>query len=456
MTVSKPLYIWSKITDILPSQEERDFLFYVCESEGIDTLFPQINGHTGLDWSGFFTEAAAKGIGVHALISGTSATTDYTSLINFAKDNFEGITWDIEPIDVGEMITLMDSFSTVLPQSIYTDAPYYLNRDSGASYADIRTMYGKFDLILLNSYADTLEFAITHANDGPGICGEEGLDYMLGLEVSEYPVEGGIYTLYEEGLEVYRTLLGDIEDHYQSDGYFKGVFTDHWAPEALDLWFTAGGVDRQVASSTDDTREFGSGFFDVTQTWFHTQSYNDTGSVNYRTSGARFLNITVPKDAIIGNGTYIEFLIWSDDDPYFKVHGEAIDNAPTFADAAGEHILDRNLTTAFAVYNGTGVGTGWYGSAIEFKSVVQELVSRPGWASGQAMCFPLIPYTDIDSRVMNAYSYDQAGNVSGPRLHIEYTVVSGWEGKTFSGVATSTIKNINGVALTAIKKVNGV
>ena len=209
-------------------------------------------------------------------------------------------------------------------------------------------------------------------------------------------------------------------------------------------------IDRQVSASSDDTREFGSGFFDTTQTWFHTQSYNDVGSANYRTSGCRFLNITAPKDSTIGANTYLEFYIWANDDPNFKIYGEAIDNAPTFADSAGEHVLDRARTTAFASYVGVNVGTpGWYGSAISVQSIVQELVNRPGWASGQAMAFLALPNTDIDSRVMNAYAWDQTGNVLGPKLHIEYS--SGWTG-TINRI-TNPI-SVNRYAVANISKIN--
>ncbi len=215
-------------------------------------------------------------------------------------------------------------------------------------------------------------------------------------------------------------------------------------------------LDRQVAATDDDTRHWGNDFYDDTSTWFHVQTWTDDTIHSYRTSGARFRNITIAKDATIENGTYIEFYIWSagGEDPNFKVYLEAIDSAPVFSDAAGLRVLDRNRTTAFASYVATGVGIGWYGAAIELKAPLQELVNRPGWVSGNDIVAILVPNTDQDGNVMLAYSWDQAGNVSGPKFHAVYSV--GWTGGKFLGVANASMGKINGVALANISKVNGV
>ena len=236
VAVNKPQYVWSEIIDILPDPVERKFLFDVCKHEGMDTLFVQINWAMNLDWTDFMAEANSRGIAIHALISGNSAFDDYSQLVDFAETNgFTGITWDIEPVDVVAFGNLIDFFASPLYQSVYVDAPFYLNKNRGASYEDIRAFYRKFDLILLNSYADTLSFAIIHANDGPEICAEEGVDYMLGLDTGENPTEGGIYTTYEEGLDYYRQLLADIKSNYQGAPHFKGVYTHYW--RSFREWF---------------------------------------------------------------------------------------------------------------------------------------------------------------------------------------------------------------------------
>ncbi len=248
----KPLYIWSYINTVIPSTSERKFLFDVCNQEGIDTLIADIKWSMGLDWATFMAEANDRGIEVHALISGNSATEDYSDRISFAENNgFAGISWDIEPENITEYTALMESFTTSMFQSCYLNAPFYMNRDSGANYADISNLYSKFDLILINSYADTLSFQITHANDAPLLCAELGIDFMLGIETAEFMIEGGIYTLWDEDLPTYRSLMAEVYNNYKGNPLFKGVYTHHWHPDAFMKWFTEDNMVIHEASSVD-------------------------------------------------------------------------------------------------------------------------------------------------------------------------------------------------------------
>ncbi len=180
-------------------------------------------------------------------------------------------------------------------------------------------------------------------------------------------------------------------------------------------------IDRQTAALDDDAREFGSGWFDIDQAWWFVRSWTDDASANYRTSGARFRNVTINRGQRVLPNTYTEFYIWAEDDPNFKIYGEAIDNAPVFADAAGEHILDRARTTAFASYVATGVAPSdaWWGKAISIQPIIQEIVNRPGWVYGNAIVLVAVPNTDQDGILMNARAWKQTGNVWGPKLHAE-------------------------------------
>jgi hypothetical protein len=80
----------------------------------------------------------------------------------------------------------------------------------------------------------------------------------------------------------------------------------------------------------------------------------------------------------------------------------------------------RPVTTANVTWNPTvwGVNT-WYGKTNdpqELKTIVQELINRPGWVSGNRLMFKIVNLTNTG--IKRVYSYD-GGFV--PRLYIEYS-----------------------------------
>ena len=127
-----------------------------------------------------------------------------------------------------------------------------------------------------------------------------------------------------------------------------------------------------------------------------------------------------------------------------------VGNFPDRVTAQGYDITTANQT--WTLTNWTE--NSWYESP-SLVAVIQEIVDRPGFTGGY---LGLRIDADEFGTQRLAFSYEESGNVSGAKLHLEYTTpAAGWSaGKTFNGVAVSTIKAINGVAIANIKKVNGV
>jgi hypothetical protein len=97
------------------------------------------------------------------------------------------------------------------------------------------------------------------------------------------------------------------------------------------------------------------------------------------TAGIRFQNVTVPKNAIISSATvaFTSYAITTGTN-FGSAYGEASDNAPGWIDP---DVLPDNVTktTAAVVVPGTSPWT--------VTAIVQEIVNRAGWASGNALAF---------------------------------------------------------------------
>jgi len=137
-----------------------------------------------------------------------------------------------------------------------------------------------------------------------------------------------------------------------------------------------------------------------------------------QTIGLRFTGISVPAGATIVNA-YVQFR--SKDittgPVSLTIQGQASDNPGTFTTAIG-NISSRPRT---------GAAVGWVPPAWptvgvagpdqrtpDLSSVIQEIVSRPGWSSGNAL---VLIVTGTGTRT--AKSFD---NGSPPVLHLEYTI----------------------------------
>ena len=141
--------------------------------------------------------------------------------------------------------------------------------------------------------------------------------------------------------------------------------------------------------------------------------------------GIRFRNITIPQGAVI-NRAYIQFTNKGDKAP---VAGDAFITAQAADDAAAFTTTAFNVSArpklASSVTWPGSTSTTWStsspGAADEeqrtpdVKSLLQQIVDRAGWSSGNAVAFLL-----TGEGVRNAFSYD-GGATSAAKLIVEYT-----------------------------------
>ncbi len=135
--------------------------------------------------------------------------------------------------------------------------------------------------------------------------------------------------------------------------------------------------------------------------------------------GMRFRNITVPPGATITNA-YIDFECdESDSGPTnLTISGQDVDNAPGFTTAA-YNISSRTQTTASVAWNSIPSWSvnGNYQTP-DLSTVIQEIVDRPGWSSGNSM---VILVEGSGQRVAESYNGE---SWNAPLFYVEYAVGS--------------------------------
>ncbi len=173
----------------------------------------------------------------------------------------------------------------------------------------------------------------------------------------------------------------------------------------------------RVTSSSDDAEEFDTGWMYLTSSDLELTYDSDDDTT--QTVGIRFSGIDIPQNATITNA-YIQFQVdeASSQAASLTIEGHDIDNAPTFT-STNSNISSRTRTSASIswypeVWNTVGAD-GPDQRTSNISAIVQEIVSRPGWSSGNSMA---IIITGLGNRVAEAYDGDPSG---APLLHVEYT-----------------------------------
>jgi len=201
------------------------------------------------------------------------------------------------------------------------------------------------------------------------------------------------------------------------------------------LFSNTGTLDIQVAGENDDMEQYlATGLSDPGSS--DLELCNESGGDQI--VGMRFNKLAIPNGATITKAWVVfeadEVGASKNINPcMLTIKGQAADNAPEFAkDSVTPNLISgRPTTTAsvtwsppdWMVEHEKGAGQ----TTPDIKAIIQEIVSRSGWASGNSI---VILITGTGRRYAEAFEGEPAG---GPILHIEYTPsVEGWApDKTF-------------------------
>jgi hypothetical protein len=187
-------------------------------------------------------------------------------------------------------------------------------------------------------------------------------------------------------------------------------------------------VNLAVSASTDDARNIdGNGTFSATAITQHLGMFNATDDYY---NGFRWTNVAVPQGATITSATVTLYCAATNGGTTAQTiwWGEASDNAATFANSAGGKPEGRTPTTAtvtksFSISNWGSIGYNT-GDTITVTSIVQEIVNRAGWASGNALVIVAHDNGSASTNYIGHSTYDRDVN-RGAKLDIDYTTGGG-------------------------------
>lgn len=192
---------------------------------------------------------------------------------------------------------------------------------------------------------------------------------------------------------------------------------------------TPGSVDVGVSSSADDAEQATTGGA-VTLNSNDLDFFGETngGGTAYSNIGVRFNSLAIPQGATI-TGAYIQFTAnnsgtVSAGNPTYTVQGQNVDNAATFTTAAN-NISGRTWLSGQDVSWSPGAwtdSTTTNASTPSLTNIVQAIVNRAGWASGNSMAFR-VTGSSTAALYREAESWDD-NTAAAPRLVVTYTVPS--------------------------------
>lgn len=188
---------------------------------------------------------------------------------------------------------------------------------------------------------------------------------------------------------------------------------------------TNGTVDVRVNSSSDDAEQQNSnGVVVLNDADLDFFGETNGGGTAYSNLGVRFNSLNIPQGATITNA-YIEFTAnnsatVSAGNPTITIQGQNADNSATFTTAANNISGRTWLAGQDVSWNPTTWTQDVAYQTPSLTNVVQSIVNRGGWTSGNSMAFRFTGASTILS-YREAESWD-GNNAAAPRLVVQYTV----------------------------------
>ncbi len=219
-------------------------------------------------------------------------------------------------------------------------------------------------------------------------------------------------------------LAGQVDDilaRYQRRAEIKGYIGDRRGT-TLNL---------QVGASADDANEISDGTTTLTSTTF-------TSDASTEWFGWRFLNVTIDGTATIDDAILSVYLTsgTGGDEPGMRGEANNVDDAAVFVSgAANFNISGRANTTAEVQWDDADLGSAgglfeeWGcsvtgGAGLTWEAVIQEVIDRAGWASGNDIALLAGGLGLGSTRDLTLDFYD-TNTARAAKLDIDYTAAGG-------------------------------
>ncbi len=170
-------------------------------------------------------------------------------------------------------------------------------------------------------------------------------------------------------------------------------------------------------ATTDDATERGDGS-DFSSSGVEVNVNSSTTANGRRNAGFYFPGVTLARGDVVGTVTLRIFgNDPSADDMQCDIFCNAVDNANNFTVEAD--VTSRSLTTRSVEWISLDTGGGFFESS-DFGTVLQEVVNRPGWASGNAVVVILRGQNASGAETYNIKAIESATTFEAD-LQVNYT-----------------------------------
>lgn len=182
-----------------------------------------------------------------------------------------------------------------------------------------------------------------------------------------------------------------------------------------------------IINGNDDVEEYendGEMYLNSSDLEMYNEEDGGRNNADYMKVGLRFQNVGIPKDAVVSNA-YIQFTSEENDEALgIQIVGENEDSSTSFTLS---NLSSRSFTSNIVSWKNIGGWTAGDSGADEqtpdISAIINEIVGRAGWSSGNALS--LILYgndsQEVDKRVAEPF---ESSNPA-PVLHVSYTVGGG-------------------------------
>ena len=139
--------------------------------------------------------------------------------------------------------------------------------------------------------------------------------------------------------------------------------------------------------------------------------------------GMRFTTVPIPQGATINSAilsvyTYINTGYSTNPTQVkLKIYAEAVDNSTTFSDA-DNNIRNRSATSAQVDWDISSWVNGT-NTSVDFSSVIQEIVNRPGWSTNNAI--NILIKDDGSTTGAHLNIYQKILSSATPKLNVTYS-----------------------------------
>jgi hypothetical protein len=180
-------------------------------------------------------------------------------------------------------------------------------------------------------------------------------------------------------------------------------------PRRLDAFLTGSLYSGQVSQSSDDASQSFNGIVNLTS-----MVMNLAAGGGWR--GFRWQNVDIAQGTTITSAAFSPYFEYSSNSGVGTIYGEADDNAATFT-TASKSVGGRAKTTHSVSWDTSGVtATGFQGSP-DLTAIIQEIINRPGWQSGNALALLVSAGSPFVLDYSDIYTYD-ASYLDGAWLNI--------------------------------------